>query len=73
MLSFEWISLSNRLLIVLAFSSFVVVVAVVVPVVAVAFAFVLLSFALALALLSFSFILPCCSYVHRCRSLIVVA
>ena len=65
-LSFEWISLSNRLLSVLAFSSFVIVVAVVVPVVPVAFAFVL-------ALLSFSFVVPCCSYVHRCWSLIVAA
>ena len=72
-LSFEWISLSNRLLIVLAFSSFVVVVAVVVPVVAVAFAFVVLSFALVLALLSFSFVVPCRSYVHWCRPLVVAA
>ena len=33
----------------------------------------LLSFALVLALLSFSFVVPCCSYVHWCRSLIVAA
>ena len=55
LLSFE------RLLIVSAFSSFVVVVAVVVPVVPVAFAFVALSFALAFAFLSFVFVVPRCS------------
>ena len=75
LLSFERISLSNRLLIVLAFSSFVVGVAVVVPVVAVAFAFafVVLSFALVFAFLSFAFVAPCCSNVHRCWSLVVAA
>ena len=50
----------------------VVVVAVVVPVVPVACACVVLSFALVLALLSFSFVVPCCSYVHPRRSLIVL-
>ena len=39
----------------------------------VAFAFVVFSFALAFALLSFAFVVPCCSYVHRRRSLIVAA
>ena len=73
LLSFERMSLSNRLLIVLTFSSFIVVVAEVVAVAAVAFAFVVFSFAFVLALLPFSFVVPCCSYVHWRRSLIVVA
>ena len=73
LLSFERSSLSNRLLIVFAFSSFLVVVAVVVPVAPVEFAFLALSFGLVLAFLSFALVLPCCSYVHRCRSLVVAA
>ena len=59
LLSFERVSLSNRLLFVLAFSSFVVAVAVVVPVAVVSFALVVLSFALVLALLSFAMLLLC--------------
>ena len=62
----ERVSLSNRLLIVFAFSSFVAAAA---PVAPVAFAFVVFSF----ALLSFAFAVPCCSYVHRCWPLIVAA
>ena len=51
--------MSNRLLIVFAFSSFVVVAAVVVPVAAMTFAFVVLSCAIALAFVSFAFVVPC--------------
>ena len=71
LLSFERTSLSNRLLIVLGFSSFVVVVVPVAPLLAVAL--VVFSFALVFALLSFAFVVPCCSYAHRCQSLIVAA
>ena len=56
--SFERISLFNRLLIVFAFSSFVVVAAVVVPVAAIVFAFVVLSFPLALAFVSLAVVVP---------------
>ena len=70
LLSFERVSLSNRLLIALAFSSFVAVVVSVVPV---AFAFLAPSFALAFVFLSFACFVPCCSYVHRCRFLVVAA
>ena len=54
--SFEWIPLSNRLIVLIAFSSFLVVVVVVVPVAAVAFAFIEFSFVRALARLSFAFV-----------------
>ena len=74
--SFVSISFAKSLLyfgvLLLAFSFFEVVVVVVVPIAAIARAFVVLSFALAPAFVSFV-VVPCCSYVHQCWSLLVVA
>ena len=63
--------MSNRLIVLIAFSSLLVVVVVVVPVAAVAFALVMLFFALIRAFLAFALFVPCLADVHWFWSLVV--